>query len=89
MINLLLTLSLSAANIQPAQQSAQFRPCVWPNVCTSQPVQQTAQFRPCVWPNVCKTEETSQVLPVIELKADEAVAQFTTCQWPRKCGKTS
>jgi hypothetical protein len=78
MINLILTLSLSTFNPAPATQTAQFRPCVWPNVCKTAPAPVTvAQFRPCVWPNVCKTETA----PVIE------VAQFTTCVYPRKCGK--
>ena len=82
-------MTLSLANPIPAQQTAQFKPCVWPNVCNevSAPAA-VAQFRPCVWPNVCRTE-TAPVLPVIELKADEAVAQFTTCVYPRKCGKSA
>ena len=78
MIYLILTLSLSTFNPAPATQTAQFRPCVWPNVCKTAPAPvSVAQFRPCVWPNVCKT----QTAPVIE------VAQFTTCVYPRKCGK--
>ncbi|UPT72816.1 MAG: hypothetical protein M0D55_12895 [Elusimicrobiota bacterium] len=81
MINLIL-MSLSLANPQPIQ-TAQFKPCVWPNVCNevSAPAAapaEVAQFKPCVWPNVCKNETPA---PVIE------VAQFTTCQWPNKCGK--
>jgi len=85
MINLILTLSLSAVNPTNAT-TAQFRPCVWPNVCTTveAPVQ-TAQFRPCVWPNVCRNEAP---LPVLEIKAVE-VAQFTTCVLPRKCTNNS
>jgi len=83
MINLLLlTLSLVPA----ATQTAQVRPCVWPNVCKTEAPAAVAQFRPCVWPNVCKTETSEPILviaPVIE------VAQFTTCVYPRKCGKTS
>ncbi len=78
MINLIL-MSLSLANPQPAQ-TAQFKPCVWPNVCTSvEAPAQVAQFKPCVWPNVCKNEQA----PVVTIE----VAQFTTCQWPNKCGK--
>ncbi len=78
MINLILTLSLSSFNAAPATQTAQFRPCVWPNVCRTAPAPVTvAQFRPCVWPNVCKNEAA----PAVE------VAQFTTCVYPRKCGK--
>jgi len=86
MINLILTLSLSAVNPTSATQTAQFRPCVWPNVCTTieAPVQ-TAQFRPCVWPNVCRNEAP---LPVLEIKPVE-VAQFTTCVLPRKCTNNS
>lgn len=58
MINLILTLSLSAVNPQPAQ-TAQYKPCVWPNVCKSAPVveilpaEQVAQFTTCVWPRKC------------------------------------
>ncbi|MDD5302730.1 MAG: hypothetical protein PHS14_06425 [Elusimicrobia bacterium] len=85
MINLILTLSLSALNPTSATQTAQFRPCVWPNVCkTVSAPEAVAQFRPCVWPNVCKTEAAAPVL-VIEPAAE--VAQFTTCVYPRKCGK--
>ena len=80
MINLLL-LSLSLANTQPTQ-TAQFRPCVWPNVCKTEAAPVVAQFRPCVWPNVCKTE--APAAPVII-----DVAQFTTCVYPRKCGKAA
>lgn len=76
MINLILTLSLSFVP-QPTQ-TAQFRPCVWPNVCTTVSAPEAvAQFRPCVWPNVCKTETPVEV------------AQFTTCVYPRKCGKNA
>ena len=59
MINLLLTLSLF--NIQPAAQTAQFKPCVWPNVCKNEtpapiveisPVE-VAQFTTCVYPRKC------------------------------------
>ncbi len=86
MINLILTLSLSAVNPTNAT-TAQFRPCVWPNVCTQSAgpaaVTETAQFRPCVWPNVCKSEIAA---PVVITPAVE-VAQFTTCVYPRKCGK--
>ena len=57
MINLLLTLSLF--NIQPTTQTAQFRPCVWPNICTTQPAPTVAQFRPCVWPNICTDRPAS------------------------------
>ena len=50
--------------------TAQVRPCVWPNTCSSvaAPV---AQFQPCVWPNKCATV---------------AAAQVQTCVWPNKCG---
>ncbi|MDP3542770.1 MAG: hypothetical protein Q8T11_09935 [Elusimicrobiota bacterium] len=82
MINLILTLSLSSFNAAPAAQTAQFRPCVWPNVCKTAPAPVTvAQFRPCVWPNVCRVAPATQTAPVVE------VAQFTTCVYPRKCGK--
>ena len=80
MINLILTLSLSTFNPAPATQTAQFRPCVWPNVCKTAPAPVTvAQFRPCVWPNVRK--QAAGPAAVTE------IAQFTTCVYPRKCGK--
>ncbi len=49
MLNLILTLAMTST--QPAVTTAQFKPCVWPNVCktVTAPVQ-TAQFQPCVWP---------------------------------------
>ena len=55
MINLILTLSLSTLNPTPATQTAQFRPCVWPNVCKTQaaPVIEVAQFTTCVYPRKC------------------------------------
>lgn len=55
MINLILTLSLSTFNPAPATQTAQFRPCVWPNVCKTQtaPVIEVAQFTTCVYPRKC------------------------------------
>jgi hypothetical protein len=84
MINLILTLSLSAVNPTNAT-TAQFRPCVWPNVCTTvEAPAAVAQFRPCVWPNVCKTEAAA---PVLVIAPAVEVAQFTTCVYPRKCGK--
>ncbi|MEK7388426.1 MAG: hypothetical protein AAB036_01875 [Elusimicrobiota bacterium] len=57
MINLIMTLSLF--NVQPALQTAQFKPCVWPNICLEQPVQTLAQFKPCVWPNICVSTPAS------------------------------
>ena len=79
MINIIL-LSLTFVNPTPATQTAQVRPCVWPNVCKTQPaVEAVAQFRPCVWPNVCKTA------PAVPAE----IAQFTTCVYPRKCGKNA
>ena len=55
MINLLL-LTLSLANTQPTQ-TAQFKPCVWPNVCKNEapvaPVIEVAQFTTCVYPRKC------------------------------------
>ncbi len=61
MINMILTLSLSLVNAQPATQTAQFRPCVWPNLCKTQPAPiieiapaaQVAQFTTCVYPRTC------------------------------------
>jgi hypothetical protein len=83
MINLLL-LTLSLANPQPAQM-AQFKPCVWPNVCKTEAAPVVAQFRPCVWPNVCKND----VAPVAAIVPAVEVAQFTTCVFPRKCDKNA
>lgn len=51
MINLLL-LTLSLANPKPAL-TAQFRPCVWPNLCKVAPAPVVAQFTTCVWPKRC------------------------------------
>lgn len=80
MINLIL-MSLSLANPQPLQ-TAQFKPCVWPNVCKTEQTRTVAQFKPCVWPNVCKTEQAAEFKPL-------EVAQFTTCVWPKKCNKAA
>jgi hypothetical protein len=70
MITLILATLLTAA---PAPATtAQVRPCVWPNTCSSvaAPV---AQFQPCVWPNRCAEAETVAAGPV------------TTCVWPNVC----
>jgi hypothetical protein len=85
MINIiLLSLSLVPA---AATQTAQVRPCVWPNVCTTVSAPEAvAQFRPCVWPNVCKTEAAA---PILVIAPAAEVAQFTTCVFPRKCGKNA
>ena len=77
MINLILTLSMM--NAQPAQQTAQFQPCVWPKTCKVAPVQ-TAQFRPCVWPNKCVETPAPVITPV---------AQFQPCVWPKTCKVSS
>ena len=61
MINMILTLSLSLLNAQPATQTAQFRPCVWPNLCRTQPAPiieiapavEVAQFTTCLYPRTC------------------------------------
>jgi hypothetical protein len=85
MINIiLLSLSLVPANTQ----TAQVRPCVWPNVCkTVSAPEAVAQFRPCVWPNVCKTTPAVPADASSVISAE--VAQFTTCVYPRKCGKNA
>ena len=70
--------------VRPA--GAQFRPCVWPNLCRTQPAPEAvAQFRPCVWPNLCKT----QPAPIILIAPVTEVAQFTTCVYPRTCAKSA
>ena len=51
MMTLILATLLTAAP-KPAT-TAQFRPCVWPNTCTSAPAPVIAQFTTCVWPNRC------------------------------------
>ena len=60
MINLILTLSLF--NAQPAPQTAQFRPCVWPNTCKSAPAPVVAQFTTCVWPKTCGKKKSATSL---------------------------
>lgn len=66
MINLILTLSLF--NAQPATETAQFRPCVWPNTCTVAPATSTApapviaQFTTCVWPNKCVKKDAPKTV---------------------------
>lgn len=75
LINLILTLAMSST--QPA--AAQFKPCVWPNVCKTPAPVQVAQFQPCVWPRTCKSKKAAK--PVI--------AQFETCVFPKKCGKSA
>jgi hypothetical protein len=83
MINIiLLSLTLVPA---ATSQTAQFRPCVWPNVCKTE-APAVAQFRPCVWPNVCKTETAA---PILVIAPVQEVAQFTTCVYPRKCNKNA
>jgi hypothetical protein len=84
MINIiLLSLSLVPA---ATTQTAQVRPCVWPNVCKTE-APAVAQFRPCVWPNVCKTTPAVPADASSVISAE--VAQFTTCVYPRKCGKNA
>ncbi len=68
MMTLILATFLTAT---PAPtQTAQFRPCVWPNTCSTvtAPV---VQIQTCQWPNRCATV---------------AAAQIQTCVWPNKCG---
>lgn len=75
LINLILTLAMSST--QPA--AAQFKPCVWPNVCKTETIK-VAQFQPCVWPRTCKSKKAAK--PV-------AIAQFETCVYPKKCRKSA
>jgi len=71
MITLILATFLS---VPAPVTTAQFRPCVWPNTCSSveAPV---AQFQTCVWPNRCA-----------EQPAIVAAGPVTTCVWPNVCG---
>ena len=57
MLSLILTLSL--VPVKPAAEVAQFKPCVWPNPCSSKPA--VVQIKPCVWPNVCAAPAVAQV----------------------------
>lgn len=72
MMTLILATFLTAT---PAPtQTAQFRPCVWPNTCSAVPAAVEApvvQIQTCQWPNRCATV---------------AAAQFQPCVWPNKCG---
>lgn len=71
MITLILATFLTAT---PAPEAlAQFRPCVWPNTCSSveAPV---VQVQTCVWPNRCAAPAIVAARPV------------TTCVWPNICG---
>ena len=52
MFSMILTVAMM--NVQPAQQTAQFQPCVWPNKCVETPA--VAQIQPCVWPNRCVSQ---------------------------------
>lgn len=61
MLTLILATMLTAAQTKPAE-TAQFKPCVWPNTCASKPV---AQFQPCVWPNRCATTAAAQFQPCV------------------------
>ncbi|MBI5246909.1 MAG: hypothetical protein HY923_06985 [Elusimicrobia bacterium] len=75
MMTLILATFLTAT---PAPtQTAQFRPCVWPNTCSSVAAPVVAQVQTCVWPNKCAT---TAILPV------EAAVPVTTCVWPNVCG---
>lgn len=72
MMTLILATFLTAT---PAPtQTAQFRPCVWPNTCSTveAPV---VQIQTCQWPNRCTA-----------VPAAVAAAQIQTCVWPNKCG---
>lgn len=62
MINLILTLSLTAVNPTPANATAQFRPCVWPNTCKTAPAPVIAQFTTCVWPNKCVKKDAPKTV---------------------------
>ncbi|MFH2203025.1 MAG: hypothetical protein ABIJ96_07920 [Elusimicrobiota bacterium] len=76
MIEILMMLTLSAANPQPIM-TAQFQPCVWPNPCGQQEetVELASDYEICVWPRKCggKAKETVEV------------AQFQPCVMPNPC----
>lgn len=71
MMTLILATFLTAT---PAPtQTAQFRPCVWPNTCAIEaPV---VQIQTCQWPNRC-----------VSAPVEVAALQFRPCVWPNKCG---
>ena len=72
MMTLILATFLTAT---PAPtQTAQFRPCVWPNTCKTVVAPVIAEYEPCVMPNKCVAA------PVV------ASGPVTTCVWPNKCG---
>ncbi|HBL17045.1 MAG TPA: hypothetical protein DD417_09950, partial [Elusimicrobia bacterium] len=91
MLEMILILSMSPL-MSGADQSAQFKPCVWPNSCGRQEAtvlealpfssrvedggSVVAQFKPCVWPNRCGGVQAET--PVL--------AQFKPCVWPNSCG---
>ena len=50
MMTLILATFLTAT---PAPQTAQFRPCVWPNRCASSETVAAGPVTTCVWPNIC------------------------------------
>ena len=57
MLDLILTLAMTAT--QPAVTTAQFKPCVWPNVCKTEKapvVVEVAQFETCVYPKKCAVQ---------------------------------
>ena len=87
MLELILMVSLSPAlqSLQPvsaapapaAVQTAQFRPCVWPNKCKAEPAA-VATYKPCVFPNRCG----SKAVPV-------TLAAYKPCVFPNRCGSVS
>lgn len=72
----MITLILATFLTAPAAPvtTAQFRPCVWPNTCSSVEAPAVAQFQPCVWPNRCASETPAN-----------AARPVTTCVWPNVC----
>ncbi|MFH1724701.1 MAG: hypothetical protein ABII00_08770 [Elusimicrobiota bacterium] len=78
MLELVLMLSLTSV-FQAETQTAQFKPCIFPNKCSSQTMIQTAAVRPCIWPNTCG--DSARPLPVL--------VKVRPCVWPNSCGEAS
>ena len=54
MLSLILTVAMIPT--QTAPTTAQFKPCVWPNVCKQEVKIDLAQFETCVYPKKCTTK---------------------------------
>lgn len=89
MIELLMLLTLSPLNSQPAL-TAQVQPCVWPNPCIEQQEAITvAEYEICVWPRKCGDGAAdSEALEAAVETAPVQLAQVQPCVWPNPCTET-